>query len=983
MTRDDIVTLLRARGIDAKGGVAAKMPIVREGLSDARDCPAAHRALYLGRSGPRPAGTNPAFSVIRETQKVPSHARAPAGRRRPGARNACSSGVTTPQPIPAVEWARAFAVFDQATAIDDPSERARVVSAECRGDAVLRDAVRRLLEADGVSSSLLDTPASAHAADFVDDDDGARNAHQSAVGRVVGPYRIVRELGRGGMGVVYLAERDDVPMRVALKVVRGGLAAPEHIERFLIERRVLARLEHPRIARLVDAGVSDDGTPWFAMEYVEGEPIDRFCDTRRLTVADRIALFEQVCEGVQFAHGNLVVHRDLKPSNILVAGGPAGAAGPAEPKLLDFGIAKLLDDGAEPLTGTATRLMTPDYAAPEQVRGTPVTTATDVYSLGVVLYELLSGRPPYELRSASLADVARAVLDTQPPKPSTHAFTSEVAGARGTTPERLRRRLAGDLDTIIGKALEKDPGMRYPSAEALLRDLRRHRQGRAVSARPATMGYRVRKFVRRHRVLVSSTVALLVMLAGFAASMTYQQAQTARALHRAEAETAKARDVTRFLVGMFRDADPFQQAVATVGSSGADAPLDLAARRIESELAAQPDVRGELLATLGVIQRNLGRYAQSEDLLHKAIAERQRALGSAGSGSADSVDLGLAALYHEIGVTLRFGTAYDSSRAWLTRALTIRRAMLPADAPEIGLTLSELAAVVRYLGRSPESRRMFEEAARIQEARGDSTDLAVTLDRLAVLTAEAGELDRAEQIARRSLAIRTRLLGPDHPLVAQSFGRLAWVLQGPDPAGAESAALRALGIQQRRLGNAHPATLTTMSELSLNARNKGDLGTAERLQREVLDGRRKALGEPHRDVAGALANLAVTLEQRGDFTAADTLLGQALAMYRKVGGSDPDHWSLVVDLATVKLKRGDETGAMRLAREIASFPRDVVRAWGGDMGAKFTALARVAATHGDCDVARGLAGNAEAIRERENAAPNRAVASALAACGPQ
>jgi tetratricopeptide (TPR) repeat protein len=472
------------------------------------------------------------------------------------------------------------------------------------------------------------------------------------------------------------------------------------------------------------------------------------------------------------------------------------------------------------------------------------------------------------------------------------------------------------------------------------------------------------------------------MLAGFAASMTYQQAQTARALHRAEAETAKARDVTRFLVGMFRDADPFQQATATDGSAGADTPLDLAARRIESELAAQPDVRGELLATLGVIQRNLGRYAQSEVLLHKAIAERQRALGSAVSaGAADSVDLGLAALYHEIGVTLRFGTAYDSSRAWLTRALAIRRTMLPADAPEIALTLSELAAVGRYVGRVAESRRMFEEAAGIQEARGDSTDLAVTLDRLAVLAAEAGEADLAEQLVRRSLAIRARVLGPDHPVVAQSFGRLAWVLQGPDPAGAESAALRALDIQRRRLGDGHPATLTTMSELSLNARNKGDLATAERLQREVLEGRRKVLGEPHRDVGGALANLAVTLEQRGDFTAADTLLGQALAMYRKVGGWDPDHWSLVVDLAAVKLKRGDETGAARLAREIASFPRDVVRGWGGDMGTKFIALARAAATRGDCDVARVLAGNAEAIRVRENAAPNRAAVSALATCG--
>jgi serine/threonine-protein kinase len=884
--------------------------------------------------------------------------------------------MTTPPKTSAVEWARAFDIFEQAIAIDDPTQRARVVSAECNGDAELRDAVRRLLDADGVSSALLDTPAAAHAADLVEDDDVAAAAQASAVGRVVGPYRIVREIGRGGMGVVYLAERADVPMRVALKIVRGGLAAPEHIERFLFERRVLARLEHPRIARLVDAGVSDDGTPWFAMEYFEGEPIDQFCDTRCLTIADRVALFERVCEVVQFAHGNLVVHRDLKPSNVLVANAPTGAPGLAEPKLLDFGIAKLLDDGAESLTGTATRLMTPDYAAPEQVRGTPVTTVTDVYSLGVVLYELLTGRPPYELRSASLADVARAVLDTQPPKPSTVAFTPEVAAARGTTLERLRRQLVGDLDTIVGKALEKEPAMRYPSAEALLRDLRRHREGRAVSARPATMGYRVRTFVRRHRVLVGSTVAVLVMLAGFAASMTYQQAQTARALRRAEAETAKARDVTRFLVGMFREADPFQQATAVDGSPGAEAALDASARRIESELAAQPDVRGELLATLGVIQRNLGRYPQSEALLRKAIEERRRTLGSA-----DVVDLDLARLYHELGVTVRFQTSYDSSLVWLTRALAMRRAMLPADDPDIAASLGELASALRYLGRSAESRHMFEEVARLQQAHGDSVDLAVTLDRLAVFTLEDGDGVRAEALVRRSLAIRQRLLGPDHPQVAHAFSRLAWVLHGPDPAGAEQAARQALEIQQRRLGSGHPATLTTLAELSLLARDKGDLEEAERLQREVLDGRRKVLGEPHRDVGGALANLAATLESRGDLVGADTLRSQALAMYRKLGGSDPDYWALTLQLAAFKLKVDDQTGAMQLAREVATFHDYVVRGWDESAVDELVTLAGLLASHADCNTARTLAERADAIRARVDTTRTRpSTVSALTAC---
>jgi len=884
--------------------------------------------------------------------------------------------LPSPTTQPNVAWARALAVFDEAIAIDDPAERARVVAAACDGDASLRDAVQRLIDADSASSPLLDTPASAHAADFVDDDDAAAS-QASAIGRVVGPYRIVRELGRGGMGVVYLAERDDVPMRVALKVVRGGLAAPEHIERFLFERRVLARLEPPRIARLVDAGVSDDGTPWFAMEYVEGEPIDEFCNTRRLTVTERLILFERVCEGVQFAHANLVVHRDLKPSNVLVVDAASGTPGLAEPKLLDFGIAKLMEDGAESLTGTATRLMTPDYAAPEQFRGTPVTTATDVYSLGIVLYELLTGRRPFELRSASLTDVARTVLDTPPRKPSTIAVTRELADARGTTVERLRRQLAGDLDTIIGKTLEKDPAMRYPSAEALLRDLRRHREGRAVSARPATMRYRVRTFVRRHRVLVASTIAVVVMLAGFAGSMTYQQAQTARALHRAEAETRKARDVTRFLVGMFRDADPFQQTSAVGGPAGAaETPLDLAARRIDSELAGQPDVRGELLVTLGVIQRNLGRYAQSNDLFRKAIDERRRTLGATPGADRD-----LARLYHEFGITLRFAASYDSSKASLDRALAMRRALLPADDPEIAATLGELASVLRYLGQSAESRRVFEEVARIQEANGDSLDLAVTLDRLSVVTMEAGNPTRAESLVRRAVAIREHLLGTDHPLVAQVLTRLSWVLEGPDPAGAERASRRALDIQRRRLGDRHPSTLSTLSGLSLLMRRKGDLVAAERLQREVLDGRRSVLGAVHRDVSGSLANLAATLEQRGDLRGADTLFSQSLAIYQKLGGADPDGQGMALHVATIKRRLGDQQGAMRFAREVAAMPGETVRRWDVAASDEMNALAAVLASHGDCEPARVLAGHVDAIRQREKAGQSeRNAPSSLGAC---
>src|SRR5215470_5019015 len=397
----------------------------------------------------------------------------------------------------AAGWPLVKDVF-QAALDRPPEERAAFLDSACAGDDALRREVESLLVAQREAGAFLSRPA-------------ALPAPPELEGRRVGPYRVLGPIGRGGMGVVYRAVRDDDVFRktVALKVVAGGASA-EHLRRLAHERQILGRLQHPNIATILDGGTTDEGQPYLVMEYVEGEAIDAYCAARGLGTRERLEMFRTVCSAVQYAHQNLVVHRDLKPQNVLVT--PDG-----QPKLLDFGIAKLLAAGVDPdETPTATLLpmMTPEYASPEQVRGEAVTTASDVYSLGVVLYELLTGARPYSVRTGSLQEIVRVVCDTQPAVPS--AAAPQAHGVRG------------DLDTIVLKALRKEPARRYASAQELADDLRRYLEGRPVLARKDTVGYRVGKFVGRHRVGVAAAALVAASLVGGLVT-TLRQARIAEA----------------------------------------------------------------------------------------------------------------------------------------------------------------------------------------------------------------------------------------------------------------------------------------------------------------------------------------------------------------------------------------------------------------------------------------------------------------------
>ncbi len=530
------------------------------------------------------------------------------------------------------DWNRIKVLFDEALE-RPPEERAAFLDRACSEDSTLRTEVDALLAAHDRAQAdrALESPFVRGKASGTGADDVEPGSPSDESGQRVGPYRLVRRLGRGGMGTVYLAERDDGQFRqtVALKLIRRGLDTDDTLSRFSVERQILAGLDHPNIAHLYDGGVTDDGRPYFAMEHVEGEPITDYCDRRRLSTAQRLELFETVCRAVQHAHRNLVVHRDLKPSNILVTDTDADESGSSDPtvKLLDFGIAKLLADevlGRDPSkaqspvphTRTGRLMLTPEYAAPEQLRGAPITTATDVYQLGVLLYELLTGRGPYALENRMHHAVAQAILETDPERPSTAVTRTAqtwrgddtetvtpraVSQARSTDPARLKRQLAGDLDVICLKALHKEPARRYPDVDALADDVRRHQAGRPVTARPDGLAYRAGKFVRRHRVGVAAALFVVLSIVGGAGAALWQ-AQVAD-WHRQEAEERLV-DV-RQLAGSFL----FEFHDAIADQPGTTAARELVVRRALEyldRLAQQTDPSPALSLELATAYRKVG-----------------------------------------------------------------------------------------------------------------------------------------------------------------------------------------------------------------------------------------------------------------------------------------------------------------------------------------------------------------------------------------
>ncbi|NNF59162.1 MAG: serine/threonine protein kinase, partial [Rhodothermaceae bacterium] len=747
-------------------------------------------------------------------------------------------------------WTQVQALFESALE-RAPAEQTAFLRDACGDDTALYREVRSLLQVE--VHSLLDG--------------GALNALNlsamlSAEGEQVGPYRIEREIGMGGMGTVYRAERHDgqFEQTVALKLIKRGMDSEAVVQRFQAERQLLARLEHPHIARLLDGGLHADGRPYFCMEYVEGEPITAYCDARALPVEARLRLFEDVCAAVRYAHQNLVVHRDLKPSNILVT--TEGTV-----KLLDFGIAKLLDDEADGLlTRTGERVLTPAYAAPEQVRGAPVTTATDVYALGVVLYELLTGRRPHTSDTADRAEVEQAILTTEVERPSTaigRTHTTEtgagrktlapegVAHVRDTTPERLKRQLRGDLDTIVLKALRKEPERRYASAEGLLNDLRALRANQPIAARPDTVGYRLRKYVQRHRLGVLTTagmVLLITTLVGF-----YTARLTAER-DRARTEANKAAEVSAFLESLFTRSDPAESRGAEITARDL---LAEGSTRIENELADQPAVQAQMYGTIGRVYRALGLHDQAEASLERSLV-LHRATG-ADPLTLARVEAALGALHVDQG-------HFETADSLIQRALATQRAGPDGPREEMAQTLAAWAGLLQERGDYTAAEAPLQEALAMQRLlhAGNHETTATLLNSLGQTYYDLGQYDDAEQAYAEALAMRRRLHGALHPGVTESLRQFA-TLQRQQRRYDEAERLirEAIALDSQLVGLEHPNMGENFYEYASLLNDTGRFDEATTMFERTMAVDQATLGPDHPYVALALGELGSVRQRAG------------------------------------------------------------------------------------------------------------------------
>jgi eukaryotic-like serine/threonine-protein kinase len=774
----------------------------------------------------------------------------------------------------------------------------------------------------------------------------AAPAPPSLAGQVLGAYRLLSLIGQGGMGTVWLAERCDGRFegRAAVKLLNVAVVSRASEERFRREGNILARLTHPNIARLIDAGVSPTGQPYLVLEYVDGQAIDRYCDAHALTVEARLRVFLDVLEAVTHAHANLVVHRDIKPGNVLVS-----AAGHV--KLLDFGIAKLIEDddessnGTHPASAPLTRdgwAATPQYAAPEQVAGGVVTTATDVYALGVLLYVLLTGTHPAGDDAHSPATLLHAIVEVAPRRPS------DVV-----TAARLRRMLRGDLDTIIAKALKKNAAERYNSVTALADDIRRFLRHEPITARRDTLSYRALTFVRRHPRGVAASTAVVVLLA---ALTTYHTMRLETERDRAQREAAKARKASEVLTSLLTSADPY-----AIRGSREDATirgvLDAGAVQVQKELVGQPELQAGMLTVLGRIYRRLGVYDKAQPLLEQALVSGNAAFGPEHVDTAQTL--------HDLGVVLADKGDYVAAAQRLEQALAMRRRLLGNEHADVAVTLSELGRVYQDIGLNQRAESPQREALRIRRKvlGEDHRETAVSQSDLASVLRLNGDLDGAETLLRQSLETNRKTRGEIHPNTSATLHDLGLIAAARrDDADAEAMLRRALDIARRTLGDSHPIVATTLNSLSHVLAAQGRYEEAAAAQQDALAIARPALGGDHQLVAIYAINLASIQLARNQPVAAEHLLREALPVRARAPELVPSRRRTVSDddwsVATTKALLGTSLLAQRrfadaesvlldARRELDTQPRPQAR----DVRATITGLVQLYDAWGKRDAA--------------------------------
>lgn len=772
----------------------------------------------------------------------------------------------------------------------EPEARTNYLDEACNGDDELRREVESLLMEDGKSTAPFASLIMAAS-------DSLTSSQEDFIGRRVGAYRITGVIGQGGMAEVYRAVRDDdhYQKEVAVKLVRPGRITSFMLARFRYERQILASLEHPYIARLLDGGATDDDLPYFVMEYIEGQPITDYCEANQISIKRRLKLFRSVCTAVQYAHRNLVVHRDLKPSNILVT--KEGV-----PKLLDFGIAKLLAPEVSSMavtvaqTMTMMRLMTPDYASPEQVRGEPVTTATDVYALGAVLYELLTGERPHRFKDRTMAEIERVICESEIERPS-------VAVERRANPSgrRLRRELAGDLDNIVLMALRKEPDRRYGTVEQLSEDVRRYLEGRPVRARQDTLLYRAGKFIQRHKASVAVAASIVLLLITFSALVSLQAARIAR-------ERDRANKVSDFLVEVFGASDPGQARGNTITAREI---LDSGAGKIRRELQGQPEVQAALMDTIGRAYYRLGLYDGALSMLTEALEVRRLVLGNEHAE--------VAATMNNLAMVLHAKGDFAAAEQLYKESLAMRRRLFGEESSDVAQSLNNFGLFLKDKGDYEGSEAHLRQALALRRSLfgGIHVDVAETLNELGVLLHRQGKFALAEPLAREALEMRRKLLGEVHPAVAESTNNLATLLDSMGRyADAEPLSRQAVELYRRLLGEEHPHVAVSLSNLAGILKRKRDYDGSEQLYRQSIAIMRKLHKDGHPELATVINNLGSLLREKGDYDGAEQLFRESLEMRRKL--LKPGHASLIngiQNLATALQLKGNLNEAEQLFRE--------------------------------------------------------------------
>jgi len=863
----------------------------------------------------------------------------------------------------------------------EPSQRTAFLNEVCSSDGALRAEVESLLSAHAEAGYLSE---SAFTTEIVD---------ATAVSKVLGPYRLLKKLGEGGMGQVWLAEQTlPVRRRVALKLIKAGMYDDSALRRFQSERQSLAIMDHPAIAKVFDAGATPDGQPYFAMEYVPGVAITNYCDEKKLKIRDRLELFIRACEGVQHAHQKAIIHRDLKPANILVV----EVDSKPMPRIIDFGLAKTLTpyfSGESMNTLAGSFVGTPGYMSPEQADPgiQDVDTRTDVYSLGVVLYELLTGFLPFDAaqwKKVPLEELLRHLREEDPPRPSTKVSTGRDASAsnahaRGTEPPQLVSALRGDLDWITLKALDKDRNRRYGTPSEIAADIRRYLKNEPILARPASAGYRLRKYVRRHRVGVTAAAGLFLLLAGFAALQAVQ-------LRRITRERDRADRVAQFMTNMFTVSNPSESRGNTITAREI---LEKASKDINTGLSQDPELQASMLDLMGRVYSHLGLYGRAQELLSPAVEIRRRVLGPRNPDTLWSmVNLANALsdqakypeadkLYEEVIETGRSvgaparrrviaamnnlalnlrdeGRIADVEKMQREVVETLRRSVGP-EAPDTLTAISNLALTVRTQAHFADAvnldRQVLE--ARRRTLGPDHPDTLRSAANLALdLLDEQGHETEAEQLIRPTLEAQRRIVGPEHPDTLVSMDALSdTLLQQKKFAEAETVTRQELEILRRTRGPEHPRTFRAMNNLATVLDLEGNHAEAARQFRELWEIQRRVSGPEHSDTLLSETNLSAALLGTKQLGEAEKLARDALASERRVLG---DENSLTLDqmsiLSKILQQSGRSTEAETLLRETKEHQSHVYGIDNPKTALSTYTLATWAALRGDREKALGL-----------------------------